>query len=176
MAGRTKGALGKDSIARALVDFANTREHGAPNVLTLKASELQYRTIHKAINHAELPVMVRRFRGIVALGDSACVSSLKAQDFGARMALQSRLTALGALLPVIESWSITHGLGDVMRGPSTYSPPTKRTPSEWRDTQPFESDLIIRNASLESLPECWKRRATWIPTNAELDALEIPGV
>ena len=176
MAGRKPQAHEKDSIATALIGFITTREHGSPNVLTLKATTLQYRTIHKAIEHTELPAMVRRFRGIVALGESDSVSSLKAQDFSARMALQTHLDALKAILRVVDTWSITHGLGDALGAPSSYSVRPKPTPAVWRDSQPYETDLIIRNRALDSIPEEWKRRATWIPTDSELDALEIPGV
>jgi hypothetical protein len=177
MAGRKPQAHEKESIATALIHFANTREHGAPNVYVLKASKQQYIAIYRAAReHGAIPVNVRMFRGIVALGESDSVANLKTQDVSARMALQIRLTALGALLPVLDTWSIDHGLGDAMRAPSTYSRRETRTPSAWRDSQPFETDLIIRNRALDSIPEEWKRRATWIPTDSELDALQIPGV
>lgn len=70
-------------------------------------------------------------------------------------------------------------IGDIIAvygAPETYSVLPKPTPKPWRDTQLETTTLRIYNRPLETIPEQWKRRARWIPTDAELDSLKIPGV
>lgn len=70
-------------------------------------------------------------------------------------------------------------IGDIIAvygAPETYSAQPKVTPKPWRDTQPETNTLRIYNRAIETLPEQWKRRARWVPTDSELDSLKIPGV
>ena len=70
-------------------------------------------------------------------------------------------------------------IGDIIAvygAPETYSAQPKVTPKPWRDTQPETTTLRIYNRPIDTLPEQWKRRARWVPTDAQLDSLKIPGV
>jgi len=70
-------------------------------------------------------------------------------------------------------------IGDIIAvygAPETYSAQSRVTPKPWRDKQPETTTLRIYNRSIDTLPENWKRRARWVPSDAELDSLKIPGV
>jgi len=145
---------------------------------TVKAAQSNiYKSLHAAIRRDSLPVDVRFFRGgVVAVGDRSLVAALDANTAATRLALDVRVTALKALASVVAGWNIYDGISATSGAPESYSCQPRITPSLWRNEQPYETDMRIYNVPLDQIAEAWKNRARWVPSAAEVDAMQIPGV
>ena len=164
----------KSSIAAALVKYANTTEQP---YCTMKADTKIYRAIHIAVKRDNLPIQARSFRAVMAIGSPEAVSRLDTKTAAALQALKQRKTALEALAALVDTWNPYHGLQAAYGAPESFSQPCKMTDKPWRTEQPHETDLKIYGTSLEQVAARYPARVCrYVPTAAELDAMQVPGV
>jgi hypothetical protein len=143
----------------------------------MKADRTVYKSISRAIIVDSLPMQARSFRAVMAIGSPEAVSRLDTKTAAALQALKQRKTALQALAALVDTWIPWYGLTAAYGAPDSFSPPLHRTDKPWRTEQPAESELKVYGLTLEQVAARFPARVCrYVPTAAELDAMQIPGV
>jgi len=164
-----------NSLQAALVQFANTTEQ--PYAI-MKADRRVYQTIKEALRVEDLPMIeARSFRSVMAIGRPQALAALDTKTAAHIQALKRSVVALQALATVVDTWNPYSGLAAVYGSPESFSRPCKMTEKPWRTEQPYETDLRVYGASLEAVAARYENRVCrYVPTAAEVDAMQIPGV
>lgn len=166
----------KGSIGALLVQWANSPNVDTPSLLVRTCDRPTYEAIRRAISRDHLPVAVKSLGGRIAIGTPEAVGSMNKRRASHIEALQRESEALQSLACLVSAMDPYADISEGFGAPESYSRLPKTTPREWRNRQPETTTLRIYNRPLESIPEQWKHRARWIPTEAELDNLQVPGI
>jgi hypothetical protein len=163
-----------DSIGKALVTWSNYTDR---SLIVMKGSQQDYRTLHNAITRGELPMRVRKFGGLLALGN---VDTMTATAAATVDTLQARSHALQALLEVVAAWEPRFGLYDGLGAPESYSRRPHIAHLPWRVDQPYTAPVIScyphsNIATRSTINATTRERTGYRPTDAEIDSMQIPG-
>ena len=164
------------SIGALLVQWANSPEADNPSLIVRTCDRPTYEAIRRAIRRDDLPIAVKSLGGRIAIGTPTAVDSMTKRRASHIEALQSEFEVLQSLACLVSAMDPYADMSEGFGAPESYSRLPKPTPRKWRNQQPETTTLRIYNRPLETLPEQWKRCARWVPTDAELDNLQVPGI
>jgi hypothetical protein len=170
----------EQTIGAAIVAWAASGESDA---IIRPLTRSQYQTLHDAITDDRLPVRVRSVygSGLTVIGRPQTVSGLTKATTVEADYQRRLLEALRDVLAVLSAWSRWEGLAETFGAPESVSHARKPIRRPWRDEQIENTDLYTWQAEKAAdgtliMPVWVNARINFRPSDAELDAMQIPGM
>ena len=165
-----------NSLGSALVNIAQNDER----FYSFPRNQRVYNTLFQTIKRNEFPITVRIKWDNIIIGDTKRVKEITKGEAEYKCNTRMMISALRDMCKILDKWSegFWDSLLECISAPETYSRPEKITHKEPREETFTIGKMRIYNLSAEGITkmlEKYGNAARFVPTDAEIDNMVVPG-